>query len=116
MQKSLFDRYRIRITDTHRKAQYLPPMSIYSMRDMEGNSLDMTTIMTEKMYVLEIRESDLDRLENDLKYFHEYPNPYDRADYIEREVYLRKNNPAVRKAWENYKMLLKLAADGKTLD
>lgn len=116
MQKSLFDRYRIRITDTHRKAQYLPPMSIYSMRDMEGNSLDMTTIMTEKMYVLEIRESDLDRMEEHLNHFHEYHSPFDYRDVVDREAYLRKNNPAVKKAWENYKMLLKLAADGKTLD
>jgi len=34
----------------------------------------------------------------------------------EREDWTRRNVPAVKKAWDNYKMLLRLAAEGRTLD
>lgn len=116
MSDEILKRYRMRVVDTQRKQHYLPSMSVYSVRDMEGNSLDPTLVMTEKLLTIEIAESDLDRLTDHLNSFYQVRNPYERQELIDREAYLRKKNPAVKKAWENYKMLLKLAAEGKTFD
>lgn len=111
-------KYRMRVTDTQRKQRYLPKPSLrdYSMIDGDGISIDPIWMMTEKMFTIEITESDLDRLGDHLNYFHQARNPYERQEMEEREAYIRKKNPAVKKAWENYKMLLKLAAEGKTFD
>lgn len=111
-------RYGMRIVKSHKQSEYLPSISMkhYSMIDRDGNSMDPKWFRTEKLFTIEIAESDLDRLEEHLCYFRQVPNPSEHYEMREKEAYYRKNNPAVKKAWENYKMLLKLTAEGKTFD
>ena len=112
----VLEKYRVRIVDSRRQQRYIHPMKLYAMVDSHGNSLDPTTFMTETLFTIEIAESDLDRMGDHLSSFHQVRNPFDREEIYLREAYIRKKNPAVKKAWENYKMLLKLAAEGKTFD
>ena len=79
--------------------------------------MQMTKFYSEKVYSIEITETKLDRLTTDLKHFQEYiRDPIEYREMRDRELNARKRNPAVRKAWDNYKMLLRLAAEGRTID
>lgn len=113
----ILDRYRMRITDSRKKETYYAPLPLsYQIEMTAEQEMFMRRFHEEKIFSIEINESDLNRLEDDLKHFYQVRNPYERQEIEEREAHLRKNNPAVKKAWENYKMLLKLAAEGRVYD
>ena len=108
--------YRMRATDTRKRAAVIPLPLSYQIEMTTTQVEFMRRFEEEKIFTIELLESDLRRMEDDLSYFHQARNPYEREEMEQREAYLRKNNPAVKKAWENYKMLLKLAANGNTFD
>ena len=113
----IYHRYELRVKDTYTRAPVVElPMSY--MIDMTATEhMQMTKFYSERIYSIEITETYLDRLTNDLKHFHEYiRDPSEYREMRDRELNTRKRNPAVQKAWANYKMLLKLAAEGRTLD
>ena len=113
----IYQRYNLRIKETHIRSPVmkLPMSCVIDMTATEA--MQMTRFYSEKVYAIEITETYLDRLTNDLKHFHEYiRDPSEYREMRDRELNVRKRNPAVQKAWANYKMLLKLAAEGRTLD
>jgi len=113
----LYNRYQLKIVDSHRRSPVMKlPMSY--MIDMTATEqMQMTKFYSERIYSIEITETYLDRLTNDLKHFHEYiKDPSEYRKMQDRELNTRKRNPAVQKAWDNYRMLLRLAAEGRTLD
>ena len=113
----IYQRYNLRIKETHTRSPIVElPMSY--MIDMTATEqMQMTKFYSEKVYAIEITETYLDRLTNDLKHFHEYiRDPSEYREMRDRELNTRKRNPAVQKAWDNYRMLLRLAAEGRTLD
>ena len=113
----IYHRYGLRVKDTYTRAPIVElPMSY--MIDMTATEqMQMTKFYSEKVYAIEITETYLDRLTNDLKHFHEYiRDPSEYREMRDRELNTRKRNPAVQKAWDNYRMLLRLAAEGRTLD
>ena len=113
----LYNRYQLRIVDSHRRSPVMQLPLSYRIDMTATESMQMERYHTERLYTIEITESNLDRLTTDIKHFQEYccdPGVY--RDMQQREDWTRKNVPAVKKAWENYKMLLRLAAEGRTLD
>lgn len=114
--EDIYRQYNLSIKETYTRSPVMKlPMSY--MIEPTTEEIQMTKFYSEKVYAIEITETYLDKLTNDLKYFHEYiKDPIEYREMRDREINTRKRNPAVRKAWANYKMLLKLAAEGRTLD
>ena len=114
----IYHRYGLRVKDTYTIAPVVEMLPLSYMIDMTTTEhMQMTKFYSEKVYAIEITETKLDRLTTDLKHFQEYiRDPIEYRDMRDRELTARKRNPAVRKAWANYKMLLKLAAEGRTPD
>ena len=114
----IYHRYGLRVKDTYTRAPVVEMLPLSYMIDMTTTEhMQMTKFYSEKVYAIEITETYLDRLTNDLKHFHEYiRDPSEYREMRDRELNTRKRNPAVQKAWDNYKMLLKLAAEGRTPD
>ena len=115
------ERYRAQFVDnpTRRRRTYLPT----HLRDycMDGSSMDQYMLShTEPLVTVEIPHSALDVIvENDVRYnelLREFMNSsyreVDISDTLRREHYLKRSNPGVRKAWDHYQLMLKLAWEG----
>lgn len=75
---------------------------------------------TERLYTIEISESELTRIAefesqvfNNMKQQGHYNLFEDLMDQKEHEKYLRNKYPAVKKAYEHYSLILKLAESGE---
>lgn len=115
----IYHRYGLRVKDTYTRAPVVEMLPMSYMIDMTATEhmQIMTKFYSEKVYAIEITETKLDKLTTDLKHFQEYiRDPIEYREMRDRELNARKRNPAVQKAWANYKMLLKLSAEGRTLD
>ena len=113
----IYHRYGLRVKDTYTRAPIVELPRSYMIDMTATEQMQMTKFYSERIYSIEITETYLDRLTNDLKHFHEYiKDPSEYRKMRDRELNTRKRNPAVQKAWDNYKMLLRLAAEGRTLD
>lgn len=111
----IFEQYQMRVRETRRRAPVYHYMPIDYTASLE--SVMSLKYETERLLDIEITESNFSRLENDLRHFFLYRHdPPEYQSMVDREIWLRRNNPAVNKAWKNYQMLLKLAAEGRTLD
>ena len=113
------ERYRARKSSSRSRA-YVP----LDLRDLY---MDEHTVIdynirshSEPVVNLEIPESALDVIvENDSRYniileqFASRSYNGSIADDLRREHYLKRNNAAVRKAWDHYQLMLKLAWEGK---
>lgn len=109
--------YSLRVVDTRKRAQVYHQLPLSYRKDMSAIEADQIQKWeTERIFSIEISETDLCRMEDDLVRFLKARNSYERDDMERRESFLRRTNPAVKKAWENYQMLLKLAADGPVYD
>jgi len=105
---------------TRRRRTYLPT----HMRDYCMDEFAMDPYMqshTEPLVTIEIPHSALDVIvENDVRYneiLREFMNSsyreVDISDSLRREQYLKRTNAGVRKAWDHYQLILKLAWEGK---
>ena len=88
---------------------------------MDGSSMDQYMLShTEPLVTVEIPHSALDVIvENDVRYnelLREFMNSsyreVDISDTLRREHYLKRSNAGVRKAWDHYQLMLKLAWEG----
>jgi hypothetical protein len=114
---NLYNHYQLRIVDRRRRAPVMRFPISYQVDMTAVEEMHMERYHSEPLYTLEITETNLNRLNTDVKHFQEYcrdPGAY--RDMQQREDWTRRNVPAVKKAWDNYKMLLRLAAEGRTLD
>ena len=116
------ERYRAQFVDnpTRRRRTYMPT----HLRDycMDESAMDQyMRPHTEPLVTIEIPHSALDVVvENDVRYnelLREFISPSykqgDISDTLRREHYLKRNNAGVRKAWDHYQLMLKLAWEGK---
>ena len=115
------ERYRAQFVDnpTRRRRTYLPT----HLQDyyMDGSAMDQyMRAHTEPLVTIEIPHSALDVVvENDSRYniileqFSSRSYSGSIADDLRREHYLKRTNAGVRKAWDHYQLLLKLAWEGK---
>jgi hypothetical protein len=108
----------MKVVDSRRIAPVMHTLPLSYRIDMTAvEAAQIARFETQKIFTIEILESNLNRLEDELQNWIKIRyRPYDYEHMEKRESYLRRNNKAVKKAWENYKMLLKLAADGETLE
>jgi hypothetical protein len=115
------ERYRAQFVDNpiRRRRTYMPThLEDYRMDETATDQYMRSH--TEPLVTVEIPHSALDVIvENDVRYnellreFMSYSYKGDMSDSLRREHYLKRSNAGVRKAWDHYQLMLKLAWEGK---
>lgn len=112
----------INIIDTNKRAHKITKMNTrYFQFDDDYNKFLKNQVMeTERLYTVEVSESELQKIANfESQVFN---NMKEQGHYAlfevlmeqkERERFLRDNYPAVKKAYEQYSLTLKLAESGE---
>ena len=115
--------YEVRIlNDSKRYARHRPPVFFSEKMDSDIIRNDFFEYQTERLYTVEIPESKLNTLIDMETFFHNGRRDYQTRDMFEmlmqkerEERHLRYTNESVRKAYENYSMMLHLAGFDKKL-
>lgn len=110
------------VNDTQRYARYRPPVFFTDSLRADIVRNDMSEMQTETLYTLQIPESRLKTLMEMESRFHNNHMDRGRRDMFEvlmekerEEAFYRHTNEAVKKAYEQYSMLLHLAGYVKKL-
>ena len=113
----------IKIVDQNKRAAKYRPLNLrYFSNPMDYNEVkqDYIRYETEQVYTVEIRESELTRIaefESEVFNHMRQRGHYDMFNWImeqkEREKYLKEKYPAVKKAYEQYSLMLKMAESGE---
>lgn len=113
----------IRIVDQNKRAAKYQPLTLkYFTNPSDYNELkkDYIHYETEQVYTVEIRESELTKIaefESEVFNHMRQRGHYDMFNWImdqkEREKYLKEKYPAVKKAYEQYSLMLKMAEAGE---
>ncbi len=116
--------HRIKVLDRNKRAHRYQKVNLNYFRDpgnfdMIQSHIDIVRD-TEPLYTVEIAESELERIaEFEQQVFNNARKTghYDMFGHImeqkEREKFLREKYPAVKKAFEHYSLMLKLAESGE---
>jgi uncharacterized protein YktA (UPF0223 family) len=116
--------HRIRVIDTNKRAHKYQKISLDFFRDPGNfdkvyNHIDVVHD-TEPLYTIEITESELERISefesqvfNNLRESGHYRMFETIMEQKEHEKRLRERYPAVKKAFEHYSLILKLAQSGE---
>ena len=117
------NRHRIKILDTNKRALMAQKMNVdYFKFDDDYNKFKSLyqTVDTESLYTVEITKSELDRIAefesqvfNNMAQTGHYRMFETLMEQKEREARLRDKYPAVKKAYQQYSMILKLAESGE---
>jgi len=115
--------HSIKVLDTTKRAHRINKFNIkYFTHSEDLNTLAKEFIAydTEPLYTVEIAESELEKIaEFESQVFNhlEQRGHYDMFNYImeqkEKEKFLRHTYPSVKKAYEHYSLMLKLAESGE---
>jgi hypothetical protein len=114
--------HSIRVLDTNKRASKYHKVNINYFKDpMDFNRVyEDVVIDSEPLYTVEIAESELYRIAgfeaevfNNMKKQGHYRMFEMIMEQKERERYLRDKYPAVKKAYEQYSMMLKLSEGGE---
>ncbi len=115
--------HQLRIIDTNKRAYRHTKANINLFKFQEDyNKYDSSfiTLETETLYTVEISESELQRIAefeeqvfNNMKSQGRYNMFETLMEQKQQEKYLRDKNPAVKKAYEHYSLILKLAQAGE---
>jgi hypothetical protein len=105
------------VNDTGRYARYRPPVFFTDPNRADIVRNDMIDFHTEKLYTLQIPESRLRTLvEMEKRFFNNHPHSKGHTDMFEmlmakerEEAHFRYTNEAVKKAYEQYSIMLNLA-------
>lgn len=121
--KEFFLNHNIRVVDSNKRAHRYQKVDIRYFSDpMDYNRVSpmVAEYETETLYTVEIAESELKKIANfESQVFNHMraKGHYDMFNYImeqkEQEKYLREKYPAVKKAYEQYSLTLKLAESGE---
>jgi predicted methyltransferase len=122
--REFVSRHRIKVIDDNKRAHKYTNMNVkYFSNSNDYNELTAMRVMeteTVKLLTVEITESELERIANfeaevfnNLKEHGHYRMFEHMADLKERERYLRNIYPAVKKAYEHYSLMLKIAESGE---
>jgi len=113
----------IRVIDTNKRASKYQPVNLkYFTNPYDYNEVkqDYIHFDTEQLYTVEIRESELIKIaefESEVFNHMRQRGHYDMFNWImeqkEHEKYLKEKYPAVKKAYEHYSLMLKMAAAGE---
>lgn len=115
--------HRIRVVDSSKRAHKHTKSNVSLFRYPEDYNMfhqEHVTFDTETLYTIEISESELDRIAdfesevfNNMKQTGHYNLFEVLMDQKEQEQHLRAKYPAVRKAYEQYSLMLKMAESGE---
>jgi len=120
--KEFCEYHRIRIVDTNKRSHVRYKVNMQYFKDpLDYNKLYEDGIMkTEPLYTVEITESELQRIAefesqvfNNMKQNGHYNLFEHLMEQKEQEKVLKEKYPAVKKAYENYSLMLKLAQSGE---
>jgi hypothetical protein len=115
--------HNIRVVDSNKRAykHTRANVQLFHFADDYNKFInDRITFDTETLYTVEIAESELERIAdfesqvfNNMKQTGHYNLFETLMDQKEQEAHLRDKYPAVRKAYEQYSLMLKLAQSGE---
>jgi uncharacterized protein YktA (UPF0223 family) len=122
--KKFCEDHRIRVLDTNKRAHVYHKVNLNYFRDPSNFDMIQSHIDvvrdTEPLYTVEIAESELERIAefeqqvfNNAKSTGHYNMFQAVIEQKEEEKYLRNKYSAVKKAYENYSLMLKLAQSGE---
>jgi hypothetical protein len=121
--KQFCEQHQIRVLDTNKRAHRYHRINMQYFRDpMDFNKVSLVDIVndSEPLYTVEIAESELERIANfESEVFNNMKKQghYHMFEMLmgqkEQEAYLRDKYPAVKKAYEQYSLMLKLAESGE---
>jgi len=120
--KSFCEQHQIRVLDTNKRASRYHKVNINYFKDpMDFNRVYEHIITdSEPLYTVEIAESELERIAdfesevfNNMKKQGHYRMFEMIMEQKEQEKYLSNKYPAVKKAYEHYSLMLKLAESGE---
>lgn len=121
--RGFVDRHRIRVIDTNKRAVKSRGINAEYFRYPDDyNKFDKIDFVseTEPLYTVEIAESEIDRIAqfesqvfNNMAEKGHYALFETLMEQKEQEKYLKEKYPAVKKAYEHYSLLLKLAKSGE---
>lgn len=124
IKREFCEHHRIRVLDTNKRAHRYHKVNLNYFRDpgnfdMIQSHIDVVCD-TEPLYTVEIAESELERIAefenqvfNNMKETGHYKMFEMLMEQKEQEKYLRDKYPAVRKAFEHYSLILKMAESGE---
>jgi GH25 family lysozyme M1 (1,4-beta-N-acetylmuramidase) len=120
--KEFCNHHSIRVLDTNKRASRYHKININYFKDpMDFNKVYEDIIYdSELLYTVEIAESELERIAdfesqvfNNMKKQGHYRMFEILMEQKEQEKFLRNKYPAVKKAYESYSLILKLAESGE---
>ena len=122
--KKFVNRHDMQVIDDNKRAYKHTRMNVkYFNNFADYNELTATDAIryeTERLLTVEITESELQRIAdfeaevfNNLKEHGHYRMFEHMTQLKEREKYLKNKYPAVKKAYEHYSLMLKLAESGE---
>ena len=120
--KEFCNHHNIRVLDTNKRASKYHKVNINYFKDpMDFNRVyEDIVIDSEPLYTVEIAESELERIadfESEVFNHMKKQGHYRMFEMImeqkEQEQYLKNKYPAVKKAYEHYSLMLKLAESGE---
>lgn len=120
--KKFAQAHGINVLNTNKRASRYHKVNINYFRDpMDFNRVYEDIVMdSEPLYTVEIAESELERIANfeaevfnNMKKQGHYQMFEMLMEQKEKEKYLRDKYPAVKKAYEQYSLMLKLAESGE---
>lgn len=121
--KQFCNDHRIRVLNTNKRAHKYHKVDIRYFNDPgDYNRIyqDVIEFQSEPLYTLEIAESELERIAefesqvfNNMKQQGHFNMFEILMEQKEQEKYLKEKYPAVKKAYEQYSLMLKLAESGE---
>ena len=120
--KEFCNKHSIRVLDTNKRASKYHKVNVNYFKDpMDFNRVFEDVVYdSEPLYTVEIAESELERIAdfesevfNNMKKQGHYRMFETLMEQKERERALRDKYPAVKKAFEQYSLMLKLAESGE---
>jgi len=120
--KQFCHHHSIRVLDTNKRASRYHKVNVNYFKDpMDFNRVYEDIVFdSEPLYTVEIAESELERIANfesevfnNMKKQGHYRMFETLMEQKEREQFLRDKYPAVKKAYEHYSLMLKLAESGE---
>ncbi len=124
IKREFCEQHRIRVLDTNKRAHKYHKVNLNYFRDPGNFDMIQSHIDivhdTEPLYTVEIAESELERIAefesqvfNNMRETGHYRMFEMLMEQKEQEKYLRNKYPAVRKAFEHYSLMLKMAESGE---
>ena len=122
IKKEFCENHRIRVLDTNKRASQRHKVNVnYFKNPLDYNMVYEDIVFdSEPLYTVEIAESELERIAefesqvfNNMRTSGHYNLFEQLMEQKEREKYLREKYPAVKKVYEQYSLILKLAESGE---